>query len=97
MILEELGDEVRAARILCIYRRHGREYLITLPGGKGRRSVIRGEPARAIVEKLLRYRPPESVPPRETAQPDASDAKGITIDAQTHATTSQRLYSLADK
>ena len=55
MMLEDIGDEVRGARILCIYRKRGKERQLTLPGDhRARRLSVYGYPARAIVEKPLR-------------------------------------------
>ena len=57
MILDHLGDEVRGARILCVYRKRTREFSIQVaPGHRGRRMTIFGGPARAIVERPLKYK-----------------------------------------
>lgn len=53
MILANLGDEVRGARIVCVYKRRGKEYLIPIADTRVTRVVIHGSPARAIVEKEL--------------------------------------------
>jgi hypothetical protein len=53
VILSNLGDEVRGARIVCVYRRRGREYLVPVAHTRLMRAVIQGSPARAIVEKEL--------------------------------------------
>ena len=58
MILHGLGDEVRGARIICVYRKRTKELPVQIsPGHRGRRVKILGAPARAIVEKPLKYKP----------------------------------------
>lgn len=57
MILCDLGDEIRGARILCIYQKRGKEHPVILRGGQhAKRLTVRGKPARAIIERPLTYR-----------------------------------------
>ncbi len=47
------GDEVQGERIICIYNRRSDEVLLLLAGGHwALTTVIKGSPARAIVDKL---------------------------------------------
>ena len=57
MILDGLGDEIRGARILCIYQKRNKGIPIQIsPTHRGRRVAILGSPARAIIEKPMRYK-----------------------------------------
>lgn len=55
-VLNHLGDEVQAERIVCFYRKRDREVLIPLTKGhRGWRVKLIGLPARAIIEKELEF------------------------------------------
>jgi len=55
-VLVEPGDEVRGERIICVYRTRGPEALVHQTGGhRATRTVIKGLPARAIVDRLFRF------------------------------------------
>jgi len=55
MIVENVGDEARGERIICIYRKASHPYLIHATGGhKGTQMWISGLPTRAIVDKAWR-------------------------------------------
>lgn len=54
-VLTDPGDEVRGERIICIYRGRSPEILIhQTDRHRAMRTVIKGLPARAIVDKLFR-------------------------------------------
>ena len=51
-VLHEVGDEVQGDRIVCYYRKCGRQVLFHMTGGhRGIQMTIRGLPARAVVDK----------------------------------------------
>ncbi|MHA1228309.1 MAG: hypothetical protein ACTSPV_16335 [Candidatus Hodarchaeales archaeon] len=55
-ILKDPGDEVQGERIICIYRKRSSEFLIPLTAGhRAIKTVIKGMPARVIVDKLWRF------------------------------------------
>ncbi len=57
MILEEEGDEIRGEHILCIFRKEGSRAIVPQTAGhRATRLIIKGLPARAIVERPWRMR-----------------------------------------
>ena len=55
MIGEKEGDEIRGERVVCIFRKEGSRTVVAQTGGhRATRLIIKGLPARAIVE--LRWR-----------------------------------------
>ena len=54
---ENEGDEVRGKRIACIFRKEGGRALVTQTSGhRATRLIIKGLPARAVVEVPFRRR-----------------------------------------
>ena len=55
MIGGQEGDEIRGARIACIFRKEGSRTLVHQTSGhKATRLIIKGLPARAVVEQPWR-------------------------------------------
>ena len=56
-VLENAGDEIRGERIICIYRKRSSEVIIPLSSGhRAMKSIIKGLPARAIIDKIWRLK-----------------------------------------
>ena len=54
---DQAGDEVRGERIACVFRKEGNRIVIPQTGGhRATRLIIKGLPARAVVEMPWRRR-----------------------------------------
>lgn len=57
LVGENEGDEVRGERLVCIFRKEGSRAVVPQTGGhRATRLVIKGLPARAVVEVPWRVR-----------------------------------------
>ena len=57
VVLKNAGDEIRGERIICIYRKRSSEVIIPLTSGhRAIKVIIKGLPARAIIDKIWRLK-----------------------------------------
>lgn len=61
-VLTNEGDEIRGERLICIYRKRSAEFLVPQTSGhRAIRTVVKGLPARAIIDKLWRLTQPQGL------------------------------------